>query len=79
MGRPVVARTAAPCLHIRLKIISCAQIGRMEEARKWRERLLEIQPGATIAAYKAHSSVFFHPEALAVFVAGLREAGLPEE
>jgi hypothetical protein len=51
----------------------------MEEARKWRERLLEIQPGATIAAYKAHSSVFFHPEALAVFVASLRKAGLPEE
>src|SRR5439155_487550 len=26
---------------IRLKIISCAQVGRMEEARKWRVRLLE--------------------------------------
>jgi hypothetical protein len=36
-------------------------------------------PGLTITKYKAYAAMFLLPELLAVFVEGLRKAGLPEE
>jgi adenylate cyclase len=63
---------------IRTKVVLYAQLGRIEEARYWLERLLAQQPGLTIAKYKAYA-LFFQPEVLAVFIEGLRKAGLPEE
>ena len=64
---------------IRIRVVSCAHLGRTEEGREWLERLLEIQPGLTIARYKAIYAVTFAPKVLAVFVEGFRKVGLPEE
>jgi hypothetical protein len=49
-----------------------------EEAREWLGRLLELQPGLTITKYKAAAEVWFSPEFLSWYLAGLRKAGLPE-
>jgi adenylate cyclase len=79
---------ADQCLHeqsrsilaIRLKIICCAHLGRIEEAHCWLKRLLELQPGLTIAGWKAlYAATLFAPEILTMYVEGLRKAGLPEE
>jgi len=64
---------------ISAKGASCAHLGRIEEARDCLRRRLEIQPGLTIAKYKAYAAMFFPPELLAVYVEGLRKVGLPEE
>jgi TolB-like protein len=63
---------------LRIKIVSLAQLGQIEEARDWLGRLLELEPGFTISSYKA---AFKHisPERLARYVEGLRKAGLPED
>jgi adenylate cyclase len=66
------------CPAIRIKVVSCVHLGCIEGARNWLERLLELQPGLTIKKYKAFVSVSFHPDVLAIFVDGLRKAGLPE-
>jgi hypothetical protein len=43
------------------------------------KRLLEIQPGLTIAGWKTiYGATFLAPELLDVYVEGLRKAGLPE-
>ena len=76
------------CLHeqprhtsaIRIKVASCAHLGRIEEARDWLGRLLELQPGLTIAGWKAsYAPSNLSPPILAVYMEGLRKAGLPEE
>jgi hypothetical protein len=60
-----------------LKVVSLAQLGRVEEARDWLNRMLELEAGLTIASFKA--AVRHHPpELLARNVEGLRKAGLPE-
>jgi hypothetical protein len=42
--------------------------------------VLELQPALTISGYKAYAARFLSPpEILAIFVEGLRKAGLPEE
>jgi adenylate cyclase len=64
---------------VRLKTALCAHLDRIEEAREWLDRLLELLPGLTIAKYKAAAEVWFSPEFLAWYLAGLRKAGLPEE
>jgi tetratricopeptide (TPR) repeat protein len=78
---------ADQCLHeqprhtsaIRTKVASCAHLGRMEEARDWLGRLLELQPGLTIAGWKAsYAASNLSPPVLAVYMEGLRKAGLPE-
>ena len=65
---------------IRMKVVSFAQLGCLDMARRWLKRLLEIQPGLTIAGWKAsYGATFFAPELLDVYIEGLRKAGLPEE
>jgi TolB-like protein len=65
---------------VRMKAVLCAHLDRIEEARDWVKRVLELQPGLTISGYKAYATRFLRPpEILAVFVEGLRKAGLPEE
>jgi len=59
-------------------VASCAHLGRIEEARAWLNRLIELQPGLTIAKYKLYAA-YISAETRAVFVEGLRKAGLPEE
>jgi adenylate cyclase len=63
------------------KVISCAHLGRIDEARECLKRRLELQPGLTIAEWKARGGAvkFASPEILALYEEGLRKAGLPEE
>ena len=70
-----------PCfvIPIRLRTALYTYLDRLDEAREWRGRLLELQPGLTIAKYKSAAEVWFSPEFLAWYLAGLRKAGLPEE
>jgi adenylate cyclase len=63
---------------LRVKTICCAHLGRVDEAHSWLSRLLELDPGLTIASYKAALKHF--PAELQVrHIEGLRKAGLPEE
>jgi hypothetical protein len=64
---------------LRNRVVACAHLGRIEEARAWLGRLLEIIPGLTIARYKALRAVYLPPEILNIYVEGLRKAGLPEK
>jgi adenylate cyclase len=63
---------------LRMRVICCVYLDRNDEARDWLGRLLELEPGLTIARLKARvpqvSSVF-----LGRYDDALREAGLPEE
>jgi hypothetical protein len=63
---------------MRVKVASCAYLGRFEEARVWLNGLLEIQPGFTVAVFKEYFGSF-PPKLMAIFVEGLRKAGLPEQ
>jgi len=60
------------------KVISSAQLGRVDEACDALSRVLELEPGLTIARWKAPAPPF-PPELLARYEDGLRKAGLPEE
>ena len=64
---------------LRFKVVSLAKLGRIKEARHWLQRLLEFQPGVTIASFEAYGAVLYSTELLAVMVDALRKAGLPEE
>ncbi len=66
---------------MRLKLVCLAHLGRTEEARDWLARVLVLQPGLTVAAWKASITTMsiFSPELLALYVEGLRKAGVPEE
>jgi TolB-like protein/class 3 adenylate cyclase/Flp pilus assembly protein TadD len=59
------------------KAVAFAHLDRIEEARAALRQLVEAQPGA-IAQFRAFSSGFFSPERTAIYVEGLRKAGLPE-
>jgi hypothetical protein len=64
---------------VRNKVVICAHLGRIEEARDSLGRLLERQPGLTIAKINQYgAAVRWPPDRLAVYVDGLRKAGLPE-
>jgi len=62
----------------RVKVSLCGLLGRNEEARDWLVRLLDLQPGLTIAAWAAHAATFLAPETKALMIEGLRKGGLPE-
>jgi adenylate cyclase len=62
---------------MRIKAVCYAYLGRMEEARDWVSRVLELDPGFTIARLEA-SAPPFPPEVLGRYVEGLRKVGLPE-
>ena len=64
---------------VRIKCVSCAHLGRFQEARHWLREVLELQPGLTIARFKTFGAKHLPPEFLAVFVEGFLKAGLPEE
>ena len=61
-----------------VKVVALAQLGRVAEARDALSRLLELEPGLTIARWKA-SIPPLPRDRLARYVEGLRKAGLPEE
>ena len=69
-----------PTFHaaIRGRVALCGYLGRTEEAREWIVRLLAVNPVHTIAWFRAFGARFLSPGTLAVWVEGLRKAGLPE-
>ncbi len=66
---------------MRLKLVCLAHLGRVDDAREWLKRVLALQPGLTIAAWKASwaATSVLSPELLARYTDGLRKAGVPEE
>ena len=63
---------------IRIRVVACARMGRIAEAQESLARMIELQPGLTIAGFRAYAARNFPPEVLAVYIDGLRKAGLPE-
>ncbi len=66
---------------MRLKLVCLAHLGRVDDVREWLKRVLALQPGLTIAAWKASwaATSVLSPELLARYTDGLRKAGVPEE
>jgi TolB-like protein/DNA-binding winged helix-turn-helix (wHTH) protein len=61
---------------MRTNAAACAHLCRLNEARYWLEKLLELQPAMTIRAWRTSSG--YSPEFLSMLEEGLRIAGLPE-
>jgi len=66
-------------LALRIRLVCCAYLGRIEEARTDVRRLLEIYPKSTITRWTANTTGYYPAEIFAVFEEGYRKAGLPEE
>lgn len=66
---------------MRLRFVCLAHLGRTDDAREWLKHVLALQPGLTIAAWKAsHAAASaLSPELLALYTDGLRKAGVPEQ
>ena len=60
---------------IRTKVVACVQMGRIAEAQESLARMTELQPGLTIAKFRAYAARNFPPELLAIYIDGLRKAG----
>jgi adenylate cyclase len=60
------------------KVVASAHLDRSEEARETLSQWVESQPGLTIAQFRILWSRAFSPERMAIYVNGLRKAGLPE-
>jgi adenylate cyclase len=69
-----------PSFHaaIRGKVAVLGYLGRTDEAKEWIDRLLLVNPVHTIAWFKAFGGKFLSAATLAIWVEGLRRAGLPE-
>jgi hypothetical protein len=63
---------------LRVKLVACAQLGRVAEARQCRQRVDELQPGLTIAQVKNYPGMSVSPEIMNLFADGFRKAGVPE-
>jgi hypothetical protein len=55
-----------------------AAISGAKEARQCLARLMELQPGLTVATFTAHPETFLSAAVTEIFVEGRRKAGLPE-
>jgi len=64
---------------LRIKIAACGLLGKSADGHQALARILELQPGLTVASFRAYFSAFFAPEGVAVYAEGLRKAGLPVE
>ena len=64
---------------LRSKVVACAHLDRIEEAREALRQWIESQPGLTVARFRASWTRVFSPNAMAIHVDGLRKAGLPEQ
>jgi TolB-like protein/Tfp pilus assembly protein PilF len=66
-----------PALHV--KIACCGLLGRLEEGRKWVERLLAVNPEARVSTLHEWFRLFIRKSAgLEALLDGMRRAGLPE-
>jgi TolB-like protein/class 3 adenylate cyclase len=64
---------------LRTKAIACAHLDRIEEAREAVRQLLDAQPWNTLArTAQFYARIYGSQEAAAIYVEGLRKAGLPE-
>jgi len=63
---------------VRVKLSLCGHLGRVEETRQCLARLMELQPGLTVATFTTHAETFLSTAVTEIFVEGLRKAGLPE-
>jgi tetratricopeptide (TPR) repeat protein len=64
---------------LRMKAATCGLLGRLEEARVLAERLLAVNPDATVSSMRPYYGVFLKkPGSLEALLDGLRKAGLPE-
>jgi TolB-like protein/DNA-binding CsgD family transcriptional regulator len=65
---------------LRVKIASCGLLGRIEEGRDCVERLLRLNPDATVAGLRAYYELRLrrNPRGLETYLKGLRLCGLPE-
>ena len=79
MGRSVFRSGARYTPVLRVKVVACAQLGRIEEAEHGLRQVLELQPGLTIARLKNHPGMSVTPQILNMFTDGFRKAGMPEE
>ena len=61
------------------KAAACISLGRVQEASECIKRFCELRPGSTIANIGETVRATFSPEVLAIYLEGLRKAGLPEE
>jgi TolB-like protein/class 3 adenylate cyclase len=64
---------------LRVKLVACAQLGRIEEAEQCRQQVDKLQPGLTIARIKDFPGMTVSPEIRNLFAEGFRKAGVPEE
>jgi tetratricopeptide (TPR) repeat protein len=77
VGRAVTEMNPAFSSSLKPYLAALGHLGRIDECGPARERLLEIQPEFTIAAFIA-TSPFERQQDLDLVVAGLRAAGIPE-
>jgi adenylate cyclase len=61
------------------KTVACTRLGRIEEGWDCVRRFRELRPGSTVADVEGAVRIFLSPEVLALYLDGLRKAGLPEE
>jgi tetratricopeptide (TPR) repeat protein len=64
---------------MRVKVVACAHLGRIDEGLENLRRLLELQPGLTVANFIAYAATVVSPELTALYADGFRKVGLPEE
>ena len=62
-----------------MKVVSCAHLDRIAEAREYLEQLLGLQPDFTITTFRRYAERFVPPEMALIYVEGFHKAGLPEE
>jgi tetratricopeptide (TPR) repeat protein len=65
---------------LRLKIVTCGLLGRIDEGRTYVQRLLTLNPDSTVAKLKAYYDPLLrhNPRGLEYYLKGLRLCGLPE-
>jgi adenylate cyclase len=61
-----------------VKAVACTHLGRAEDGRECIRRFCELRPGSTVANVKEAMRIALSPKVLAIYVEGLRQAGLPE-
>jgi tetratricopeptide (TPR) repeat protein len=64
---------------LRMKAATCGLLGQLEEGRLWVERLLAVNPDATVSGMRLYYGLFMKKAGcLDAVLDGLRKAGLPE-
>jgi TolB-like protein/class 3 adenylate cyclase len=64
---------------LRFKLSLCGHLGLIEQGRECFQRLREVYPQPTIAAFRDNWPAFSSLEFIARYIEGLRKAGVPEE